>query len=166
MKSRLIRFVDSAHTLLRTEQFNHGHVMTCYIQLYIASDLATGNVVSGLYFADTQGHDAYVDADEVPLLLTAMNRINSDILGTPPVNHAAVYFRSRGGFAAGCLEDEKGQWQRVWKSALRDRVTTNPFQWLSQRSQIWPVPGDGRGWGSYNPFTIASALSTCSAGEM
>jgi hypothetical protein len=123
MKSRLIRFVDSAHTLLRTEQINHGHVMTCYIQLYIASDLATGKVVSGLYLADTQGHEAYVDADELPLLLAAMNRISKEILGSPPVNRAAVYFRSRGGFEAGCLEDEKSQWQLFIQLNARDAAS-------------------------------------------
>jgi hypothetical protein len=111
LKSRLARFVDSPHTLLRTEQIDHGHILTCFVQIYKASDLVTGKVVSGLYFADNKNHYAYVDADEVPLLLTAMTRIKNEIIATPPTNHSEVWFKSRGGFRAGCYIGDKDQWQ-------------------------------------------------------
>ncbi|HEV2479470.1 MAG TPA: hypothetical protein VGS79_07390 [Puia sp.] len=123
-QSRTVRFADSAHGLIHTEWINHGHIVGNTVQIIRASDMLTGKTLAGLMFTDNAGHQAVVDADELPSLLNAMNQIMSKVIpAAPGANHDQYCFRSRGGFEAGCFINNKNQWQLYIQLKWRDPGT-------------------------------------------
>lgn len=111
-QSSTMRFADSTHGLIHAEWINHGHIMGNTVQIYRATDMVTGKTLTGLLFTDNAGHQALVDADELPALLNAMNYIINKVITTKPgANQDQYTFRSRCGFEAGCYIDKKNQWQ-------------------------------------------------------
>jgi len=123
-QSSTIRFADSTHGLIHTEWINHGHILGNTVQIYRATDIITGKTLTGLLFTDNAGHQALVDADELPALLNAMYYIITKVITTKPgANHDQYSFRSRSGFEAGCFIDNRNQWQLYLKLKWRNPTT-------------------------------------------
>lgn len=111
-QSSTMRFADSTHGLLHAQWINHGHIVGNTVQIYRATDMVTGKTLTGLLFTDKAGHQALIDADELPALLNAMTYIINKVITTKPGAGQDQYtFRSRSGFEAGCFIDNKSQWQ-------------------------------------------------------
>ena len=120
-KSKIELFSTQPDVLLKKEFIKIGNVKSVKIEVLKITNLQTNKIASGLrleyeyktgFALDTK--IAFLDADEIEELSSALNKMKIAIADSAPSNYTVFIFQSRSGFEAGIYYDES-----AWKAFIR-----------------------------------------------
>lgn len=126
-------FSAKAGTLMQKEFVEIGTVKKAKVQVLYYTDLISNIKKSALKFEydvvtsyTTDTKVAILDVDEIDGLMKSIKLMQDNVMVTVPTNYTEVYYRSRGGFEAGCFTS-KGAWSCYLKLEKYDGKS---YVWL------------------------------------
>ena len=115
-QSKAELFSEKTGTLIQKEFVDIGTLKKCKIQVVHFTDLITNTEQSAIKFeyelasgTSTETKSTFLDADELDGLMKSVKIIQEKINSKKTTNYTEIYFRSRGGFETGCIQNE-GVW--------------------------------------------------------
>ena len=115
-KAKQNYFPKKTGTLIQKEFVDIGTLKKCKIQVVHFTDLITNTEQSAIKFeyelasgTSTETKSTFLDADELDGLMKSVKIIQEKINSKKTTNYTEIYFRSRGGFETGCIQNE-GVW--------------------------------------------------------
>jgi hypothetical protein len=126
-------FSAKAGTLMQKEFIEIGTVEKANVKVLYYTDLISNSKTNALkfemdvvtsYATDTKA--AMLDVDEIDGLMKSIKLMQDKVMITVPTNYTEVYYRSRGGFEAGCFTS-KGAWSCYLKL---EKFDSKSYVWL------------------------------------
>ena len=126
-------FSAKAGTLMQKEFVEIGTIKKAKVQVLYYTDLISNTKTNALKFEydvvssySTDTKVAILDVDEIDGLMKSIKLMQDKVMVTVPTNYTEVYYRSRGGFEAGCFTS-KG----VWSCYLKlEKFDGKSYVWL------------------------------------
>ncbi len=126
-------FSAKAGTLMQKEFVEVGSLKKAKVQVLYYTDLISSVKKSALKFEvdvvtqySTDTKVAVLDVDEIDGLMKSIKLMQEKVMITVPTNYTEVYYRSRGGFEAGCFTS-KGAWSCYLKL---EKFDGKSYVWL------------------------------------
>jgi hypothetical protein len=126
-------FSATSGTLIQKEFIEIGTLKKSKVQVLYFTDLISNVKKSALKFQldvvssyATDSKVAILDVDEIEGLMKSIKLIQEKVLVSVPTNYTEVYYRSRGGFEAGCFTS-KGAWSCYLKL---EKYDSKSYVWL------------------------------------
>ena len=126
-------FSAKAGTLMQKEFIEIGTVKKAKVQVLYYTDLISNSKTNALKFEmdvvtsySTDTKVAVLDVDEIDGLMKSIKLMQEKVMITVPTNYTEVYYRSRGGFEAGCFTS-KGAWSCYLKL---EKFDGKSYVWL------------------------------------
>jgi hypothetical protein len=126
-------FSAKAGTLMQKEFVEIGTIKKAKVQVLYYTDLISNTKTNALKFEydvvssySTDTKVAVLDVDEIDGLMKSIKLMQDKVMITVPTNYTEVYYRSRGGFEAGCFTS-KGAWSCYLKL---EKFDSKSYVWL------------------------------------
>ena len=126
-------FSSKAGTLMQKEFIEIGTIKKAKVQVLYYTDLISNTKTNALKFEyevvssySTDTKAAILDVDEIDGLMKSIKLMQEKVMIAVPTNYTEVYYRSRGGFEAGCFTS-KGDWSCYLKL---EKFDSKSYVWL------------------------------------
>jgi hypothetical protein len=126
-------FSAKAGTLMQKEFVEIGTIKKAKVQVLYYTDLISNTKTNALKFEydvvssySTDTKVAILDVDEIDGLMKSIKLMQDKVMVTVPTTYTEVYYRSRGGFEAGCFTS-KGAWSCYLKL---EKFDSKSYVWL------------------------------------
>ena len=126
-------FSAKAGTLMQKEFVEIGTIKMTKVQVLYYTDLISNTKTNALKFEhdvvssySTDTKVAILDVDEIDGLMKSIKLMQDKVMVTVPTTYTEVYYRSRGGFEAGCFTS-KGAWSCYLKL---EKFDSKSYVWL------------------------------------